>query len=89
MKDKTFCLLWSGKIKAVTILVEQRACQEAVGSSTSGTCLWARIFQGKKRVKMPSFYCFAKQIMTPDSIRALKASNFMYTVSILFQHQGT
>lgn len=37
--------------KAVTILVEQGACQEAVGSSTSGTCLWARIFQGKKKKK--------------------------------------
>lgn len=30
---------------------------------------------------MPSFYCFAKQIMTPDSIKAFKPSNFMYIVS--------
>lgn len=41
--------------KAVTILVEQGACQEAVVSSTSGTWLWARIFQGTKELKCPPF----------------------------------
>ena len=64
--------------EAVTILVEQGACQEAAVSSTAGIWLWARIFQGTEELKCPAFT--ALQSKTPDSIRALKNANVMYRV---------
>lgn len=52
MQDKTLSALVREN-EAVAILVEQRACQEAVVSSTAGKRLRARIFH--RMVKTSSF----------------------------------